>query len=596
MNHEAATPEKLACHDLTGVNLWAALMVGQNLSVDAPDPLFGAFTAEVMPRLPRWVGASQTIRSTAPNKGSSRMRLQEGVLMPWVCLNTSRFVNAIAVDIDHADARQRLAAIPAEIRPTWMEDPCTGRAHAVLLLKNPVCIGEDGAPGPQKLLRLAHRLLAAALDATLIPYGCLIKSPWGKHENLIGTLLHRPSRTTTPAQSSSGTEVTGGRLLWRTHVGAPPVALREVVSLLMPKWQGSLAKDQTASRGQADREPSSLGRNCALFDRVRWWCYDGVIRDPGEISAYAHWVNSTFPVPLPRSEVTSIARSITRFMNERYDGGRRDRRRRMTFSAEDLTTQQKQAEAGKRTAVLKQEKSRTLIVAALKGWPDKTPLTQTALARATGLCERTIRRHWGAVWPTGLSVALSGDNAFSALLKTRTPVQSLADLAAAHNQDVDDNRNYDEIVGRNARRGAAPEMPGTPTRDIWNPAVMKLMILAWRSYEDAGRRAKNRIRTRERRVRKERLIDAGERGDRTLLDDLLAENERKWQRREWVGQRVGWSWEERQKSYFSKLSVERSVLNAYCLGVSGEGRTKKSAVSRSKARAASRARHDAECP
>lgn len=65
-----------------------------------------------------------------------------------------------------------------------------------------------------------------------------------------------------------------------------------------------------------------LGRNCAVFDFVRQWSY----RNVGQYAAREAWANAVleqaeianqFPVPLPVSEVASIARSITKWTWQR---------------------------------------------------------------------------------------------------------------------------------------------------------------------------------------------------------------------------------------------------------------------------------------
>lgn len=138
-----------------------------------------------MPARPSEASRSSAARTPLP--------LHEAVTCPWLALDGPELRNCLACDIDHADSLERVLALPAGCpRPTLVQDPRSGRSHAVLMLAAPVLTRPGARPKPQRLADLAVCLMAAALRATPMPCGSLIKSPWGRRQqHLIGTLLRR---------------------------------------------------------------------------------------------------------------------------------------------------------------------------------------------------------------------------------------------------------------------------------------------------------------------------------------------------------------------------------------------------------------------
>lgn len=568
MNHYSNVADTLACHDNASENLWAARAISEHLHASAFCPELATFSSQILCRCPRYVLASQTIRSTALQKSSSQMRLQDGILMPWICLNTDNFVNILTFDIDHSYAREYLANIPEEIRPTLVEDPGSGRAHAFLLLRSPVYIGPEARQKPKKLLWLAHQLMAVALDATPLPYKSLIKSPWGLAENLIGNLVPRESsqnnRTALPDTSSAG----GLKLLWRTEPGTGPSELRDVVSLLMPVWQDKIQKPAKIWVRYAEREPSSLGRNCSLFDQVRWWCYADLVKDLREISAYAHQINRTFPAPLANSEVEATSRSICKFMNSRYHPAHGIKRFSMSFSAENLDTTQKQRESGHRTAAIKKQKSYDRIENALKAWPKRMPLTQPALALQTGLCERTIRRYWHVDWPTGLSVIISGSE--GNLARSAHPLRqlrTLKELADAFEKDCLWLTYYGNHIAAQKKPGAEPNWPETPN-DWLNTEVAWGYRHAEEATENAFNRQDRRLKNKERCERRNRLIEAGKNNAISIRSEETGRIEGQFDRLILRAEKEKWKPDIKKKLFFGRISSRKFIKRAYEEGTS----------------------------
>jgi hypothetical protein len=101
---------------------------------------------------------------------------------------------------------------------------------------------------------------------------------------------------------------------WDTFWGTDQLYTLGELATQLPGWL-----PRTLPRKAADN--SGLGRNVALFNRVRLWSYSGVRRywgdGPttwGEVThSYALAVNQEFAVPLDAQEVGHLAHSVSRW-------------------------------------------------------------------------------------------------------------------------------------------------------------------------------------------------------------------------------------------------------------------------------------------
>ncbi len=251
----------------------------------------------------------------------------------------------------------------------------------------------------------AQRLIAAVLQATALPPGALLKFPWGRVDALAGQQVRRSPKPITSelweAWSASGTP-----LLWVVTLGAlEPVDPAGIIAALAPhKVESGYAlaapREQKKSIPIRRSAPSPLGRNCSLFDSVRLWAYARAEQDGGAILAKAERVNGSFNEPLPSSEVATIARSITKFMNTRWrpTSGAKRALRRDYLAALNLPAEQRQGFAGRRTAGARSKKTEAKMVAAVESLlaAGKRPI-QAAVAAETGLSRRAVQRHWQTV-------------------------------------------------------------------------------------------------------------------------------------------------------------------------------------------------------
>lgn len=327
-------------------------------------------------KLPGKPVASQTLRAIAPYVSTGAMPLHHAITCPWICPNSDAMVNAITVDIDHTDIEDkldRLQMLGCPL-PDIIQDVHSGRSHAVLFLKFPVVISGNGRSAPSKALDYATRLLAKALDGTPLKPSALVKSPWGRSDNLIGRRLFRSPH---PHNEMAWNAYVESRtpLMWHTIPGTGACELKDIISTLAGEYKDTaFSNTYTDDRKRKKRgTPSALGRNCAVFDMTRWEAYDNRISDAAALHIIAERHNREMFAgnPLPQNELHAIARSIAGFMQSRFKpiyghGAKIKRGRDGRFITDDMSTTQRQAIAGRQTTKEVLDKSKTTIKSAIE--------------------------------------------------------------------------------------------------------------------------------------------------------------------------------------------------------------------------------------
>lgn len=127
------------------------------------------------------------------------------------------------------------------------------------------------------------------------------------------------------------------------------------------------------------RKPDTLfgfGRNVGIFDATRFYAYEHFRDCDHEIFDFAYAENSKLSAPLPHAEVNSIARSVCKFMREKYKGSQGPR-----------YTKRKSNTAANMEAVIQAEEA---LRAAGQRPTAEALATVTGLGRAT--VERTLRK------------------------------------------------------------------------------------------------------------------------------------------------------------------------------------------------------------
>lgn len=205
---------------------------------------------------------------------------------------TRRFVEAspkallsmLIVDVDHEQTLEKAFWRPAtHPDPSWVSiNPENGHGHVGWVLKTPICRTDSARLAPMRFAARVEAGLMHSLDADQGYAGLITKNPLHEH--------------------------------WETFWGPEkPYELRTLAEQLGDLFPKSLP------RKAADN--SGLGRNVALFNRVRLWSYSAISRhwdDSAEgweqtTLAYSLNVNEEFIVPLLHAEVTHLARSVARW-------------------------------------------------------------------------------------------------------------------------------------------------------------------------------------------------------------------------------------------------------------------------------------------
>lgn len=374
------------------------LLANALMSAKESAPHLAGLADSLLPKMPRIIRASQNLRSINIENASHLFTLESAISLPWISFDASKSRNALLFDIDHPDALELVEELPQSIRPTLIFDPYSGRSHGVLPLNSPILRG--GKLSCEILADLAHQLLSKHLKATALPVGSLIKNPFGKASELVGVLPRRTPEPISPIIWEGYQEANTG-LCWHTVAGSTGAELRDIISHLADEYE-DVAPKSTKRHFVHRGEPSALGRNCALFDMVRFYCYDHNLQDGGEIMKKAQELNQSLQPPLPFAEVQATARSIGKFMTSRYrpKSALADRKGIMGLAGSDLDQKQKQKLAAVRTNDIKTDNTDHKIHQAIRHFPNNQKMTQATLAKVAGVSLKTIKRRWKSIKST----------------------------------------------------------------------------------------------------------------------------------------------------------------------------------------------------
>jgi hypothetical protein len=324
--------------------------------------------------------------------------LHNAIDLPWISFDAKGARNVLLFDIDHDRGPELAAELPESIRPHIVVDPWSGRSAGILVLKTPVLTGAGAKIGPQLLANGCHEQLAKYFEADALPHGSLTKNPFGTLKNIIGVLGRRTPEPSSGILWEAFQEANSG-LCWHVIPGAAEVELRDILKYFEDDYE-QIATDRSKKNfiKKKDRgEPSYIGRNCYVFDLTRFWAYDENETDSNNIYMKAEEINLSMSRPLPNSDIKAISRSIHKFMTTRYRPTRRINKGIMDLERTDLDIKQKQKLAALRSSDIKADNSVHKMKQALKHWPEGQKISQSKMAKATGLGIATIKRHWSEV-------------------------------------------------------------------------------------------------------------------------------------------------------------------------------------------------------
>lgn len=202
------------------------------------------------------------------------------IQMPYIQHNPPCFISSLVFDVDTSDAYFSWsdANLPT---PNWIaKNRSNGHAHVGYMLATPVCTTHNAK---QKIIEYTAKIQQAY---------CLALGADQGYSGLI---------TKNPCNSQ-----------WENHIFD-----------VQPYELGYLADFVELQELKTDlKEVSGLGRNCMMFDTVRFWAYKAIREHLNgmfdswyaEVLEQAKNANDAFIQPLPYSEVKATAKSIARWV------------------------------------------------------------------------------------------------------------------------------------------------------------------------------------------------------------------------------------------------------------------------------------------
>ena len=202
------------------------------------------------------------------------------ILKPYIQYNPPCLITSLVFDIDRSDAffAWSDANLPT---PTWIaKNRLNGHAHVGYMLATPVCTTHRARQNVIEYLAKIEQAYSLAL---------------GADRGYTGLITKNPCHST-----------------WENHIFD-----------VQPHELGYLADFVDLKELKTDlKEVSGLGRNCAMFDTVRFWAYKairthlsgGFDKWHSEVIEQAKNANDAFIQPLPYSEVKATAKSIARWV------------------------------------------------------------------------------------------------------------------------------------------------------------------------------------------------------------------------------------------------------------------------------------------
>lgn len=230
-------------------------MINSYLSIQEKNPELLNLAKNIFPKLPRIVRASQNLKSINVEHSSHIFPLSQACDLPWVSFDSKDFRNVLLLDIDHSDGLELWEELPANIRPHLVIDPWSGRSAGIFSLKTPIL-----TKGQKQNFfgNMCLQMLADYFKATPLPHGSLTKNPFGRSENVIGTLSRRTPVPTTGIIWEAFQQAENG-LCWHTVQGCPEIELRDIVAHFSADYIDYTAKPTKKQFSKKEENPLLSG-------------------------------------------------------------------------------------------------------------------------------------------------------------------------------------------------------------------------------------------------------------------------------------------------------------------------------------------------
>lgn len=221
--------------------------------------------------------------------GLYRLPVADALTHQFIQPNTPKRMVCLAFDVDRPGAAIDWSDRSAPAPSLSVMNPANGHAHLVYLLANPVPVSDVSSIKPVRYLAAIQEGIRHALDADRGYTGLIVKNPAHGY--------------------------------WRTQQWADAYTLDELADNV------ELPTPDAMKRRAQEPDYAGLGRNCTLFEITRNLAYS-IVRDywrPGGAVPFAAAVldiveteNAGFAVPLSTGECRAIARSISRWIWQRF--------------------------------------------------------------------------------------------------------------------------------------------------------------------------------------------------------------------------------------------------------------------------------------
>ncbi len=288
----------------------------------------------------------------------------------YIQSNPRDMIYRITIDVDHDNAV--FAAYDANIvEPTFIvknKYKNFGRAHLHYDLAVPVCRSDNANRHPIQYLAAIEAALIKALNGDPDYVGLVTKNPFSSdYECIVG----------------EGKSYTLEEL-------AECLELEQVQN----KWR---KKKREETRGH-------LGRNCDLFDDLRFWAYDRV-SDARDSQSYPAWFDyaaaeaeklNNFQTPLDARELNAIVKSVARWTWDKYTGqGSGCKRGRDTLKNSLLIDDRdKQILAAHETNKQRKTNTETNISNAIKALQlENKKITIASISKKSGIHRNTVSKN-----------------------------------------------------------------------------------------------------------------------------------------------------------------------------------------------------------
>ncbi len=292
--------------------------------------------------------------------GLKRLPRELAVLKASIQHNPHSIARSLVFDIDNSSGYYHWSDVGAPA-PNWViVNPENGHAHYIYMLACPIPLTDKAKRKPISYLQRIERGLQHRLSADIGYAGLISKNPLSD--------------------------------VWQVEnvhdISYSLDELADYVDLDLPK--------------QKKRDKDGLGRNCILFDELRYWAYKHVTQ-ARESMSFGQWLElvitragkfNTFDRALHLSEVKATAQSVAKWTWQHYNGVGKIKRGRDITQNMQLSLQEKQILSSHNTNKQRIDNIQAKVVDAVsKLRKQGKKVSIRAVATVAGISKTTVNKY-----------------------------------------------------------------------------------------------------------------------------------------------------------------------------------------------------------